>query len=290
MFQFILSGWLYGASMVGAGDVIRHVPPEDRVDVRKQYFLDVLELALEKSKPAFGDYRLEQSKTQVFQARAFKSLQQGQLDVVWSMTSKSRETMARPIRIPLMKGLLGFRVLIVHKDKAEAFSEVRTLRDLAHFTAIQGHDWPDTRILRHNGLQVVSDSKYLAIFERLDHGRYDYFPRGILEAWEELLSTRHKYLQVEPSLLLVYPAPVYFFVHKNDKRLAERLTLGLNAALNDGSFDSLLLNHPLHRKAFEALKDSPRRVLYLSNPLLSKETPLDREDYWLSVETLLKTQ
>lgn len=298
----VCSGWLYAASEIQPIehaqrienqqhlDVVRHVPPEDRVDVRKQYFLDVLTLALEKSRPRYGDYRLEQSQKQVFQARAFKHLQLSELDVVWSMTSKSRENMAHPVRMPLMKGLLGFRVFIVHKEKAEAFSEVRTLRDLAHFTAIQGHDWPDTKILRHNGLRVVSDSKYLAIFGRLDKGRYDYFPRGILEAWEELLTTRHKNLQVEPNLLLVYPAPIYFFVHKSDERLASRLSHGLEVALKDGSFDDLLFNHPLHKRAFDALKGQTRRVLYLSNPLLSKETPLDREDYWLTVEQLLKVR
>lgn len=266
--------------------VIRHVPPEEGVDIRKLYFKDLLVLALEKSKKKYGEYLLDQVSTPMYQARAFKSLEQNQIDVVWSMTSNQREEQAQAVYIPLMKGLLGYRVFIIHRDKRDLFNNVGSLQDLADLSAIQGHDWPDTKILRHNGLKVITDFKYLAIFDHIDRGRYDYFPRGVLEAWEELASTKHNHLMVDPNILLVYPAPVYFFVRKGDDALAERLAFGLKQAHEDGSFDHLLFSHPVHKEAFKKLAVSHRQVFYLSNPLLSDKTPLNEASYWLSVEQL----
>ncbi len=273
-----------------AVQVIRHVPPEERVDSRKQYFKDLLALALEKSRVRYGDYRLEQTSKPMYQARAFRSLDKQEIDVVWSMTSKQREQQSQAVYFPLMKGLLGFRVFIIHQHKRDTFRAVDSIAALSGLSAIQGHDWPDTKILRHNGLKVVTDSKYLAIFERMDVGRYDYFPRGILEAWQELKTTKHKHLIVDDQLLLVYPAPVYFFVKKGNDSLAERLEYGLKAADDDGSFDDLLFSHPAHREAFSHLNVAERTVFYLSNPLLSEQSEKTVKDYQLTVESLNKVE
>ncbi|MCX4029761.1 hypothetical protein H0A36_18915 [Endozoicomonas sp. SM1973] len=61
------------------------------------------------------------------QSRAFLSLGR-QLDVVWSMTSIERETLFTPVRIPLLKGLLGHRIFIIRNGEEQRFEGIVSFR------------------------------------------------------------------------------------------------------------------------------------------------------------------
>ncbi|NKN80720.1 hypothetical protein HF633_13220, partial [Weissella cibaria] len=71
--------------------VVRHIAPDARTGAGNQYFVELLDLALQKAgKP----YRREVSTLDLYQGRALFRLQKGQdLDVVWTMTSAEREAM-----------------------------------------------------------------------------------------------------------------------------------------------------------------------------------------------------
>jgi hypothetical protein len=103
------------------------------------------------------------------------------IDLFWATTSLDREEALRPIRIPLLKGLMGHRVLLIQADDQDTFSQVKTLEDLQKLRAGQGADWPDTGILRSNGIEVVTSSYYDALPRMLAAGRFDFFPRGAAE-------------------------------------------------------------------------------------------------------------
>ena len=118
----------------------------------------------------------------------------------------------------------------------------------------------------------------------LSYKRFDYFPRGVNEIWEEVRTHRNQGLIVEKTLLLKYPAPIYFFVNKRNVELAKRLEKGLRLAIQDGSFDRLFLNHPSNRPIFELAQMKKRRIFLLKNPLLPEETPLWDKALWYSVE------
>jgi hypothetical protein len=62
---------------------------------------------------------------------------------------------------------------------------VHSLADLKPMRFGQGSDWPDTAVLRDNGLQVVTSQNYASLFRMLDAGRFDLFPREVLVAWDE---------------------------------------------------------------------------------------------------------
>jgi len=114
------------------------------------------------------------------QGRAIHQLAQDKnVDIIWTVTSKTRERQLLPIRIPLLKGLLGHRVLIIRKKEKRIFSAVLNLEDLQQFTAGQGHDWPDVKILQANGINVSTASTYDGLFSMLQAARFDFFPRGI---------------------------------------------------------------------------------------------------------------
>lgn len=249
-------------------------------DRRHDYYVAALKLALEKSEEQFGGYRLVPREMDAPQERLLRLISTGEsIDVMWSMTTREREAFLRPVRIPLLKGLMGYRVLIVRAEDREVFEAIRHKKQLAEKVAGQESDWPDTKILRANDLPVTTAS-YEKLFTMLQHERFDYFPRAINEPWSEVEQHSELDLIVDKHLLLHYPTAIYFFVHKDNEALAKRLAFGLKAAHADGSFDRLFYEHPVNARAFSASDLLSRRILSLENPLLPEETPLDNPDFW----------
>ena len=245
-------------------------------DRRDDYPVQLLALALAK---AGRHDELQPHAPFMLQARSISELQQGRgLDVIWTMTSAERETQLLPVRIPIDRGLLGWRLLMVRKDALPRLAQVRRLVDLQALRGGQGADWPDTTILRAAGLNVDESARYGDLFRKLAAGRIDYFPRGLPEIWGELEAAGNESLATEPHLALHYPTAMYFFVNKRDTALAADLARGLEKALHDGSFDALFQHH------FGALIKrsglAERQVLELRNPLLPAETPLGDARLW----------
>lgn len=204
----------------------------------------------------------------------------GSIDLMWTMTDIQREASGLlPVRIPIDRGLLGWRLLLVRRGELAQWRRVRTLDDLRWRVAGQGHDWPDTTILRANGLQVGTSSGYEALFRMLAAGRIDYFPRSILEVDAEMTGGHRAGLAIVPGLMLQYPAAAYLFVSPARPDLAAELRTGLEAAVADGSLQRL--HREFYGAVIKAHPVSPGRVLRLSNPLLPPETPLQRRELWL---------
>lgn len=204
----------------------------------------------------------------------------GPIDVMWTVTDRAREASGLlPVRVPIDRGLMGWRLLLVRRSELGAWADVRTLKDLRGRLAGQGHDWPDTTILRANGLPVGTSSGYEALFRMLAAGRIDYFPRAIVEIDAELAGGRHPELAIAPGLMLHYPAAAYLFVSPRRPDLAAALTAGLEAAVADGSFQRL--HRARYGATLKAHPVAPDRVLRLSNPLLPVATPIQRRELWL---------
>jgi hypothetical protein len=133
---------------------------------------------------------------------------------------------------------------------------------------------------------VVKANKYHSLLHMVDGGRFDAFPRGVQEPWSEVNSIPGLELGVEKRIMLVYKMPFYFFVSKNNTKLARDLELGLNRAIADGSFDELFFKDPSVRNAVEQGDLKNRMVFHLDNPSLPKETPVDRRELWLDLSNL----
>ena len=268
------------AHPLSAETVIRHLSGESALDARNEYFLAMLELALEKTSDQ-GDWTLQPADQVMPQSLALQRLSNNDgIDVVWSMTSIEREKQNRAIRIPLMKGLMGYRLLIIRTEDQQWFRRLPTIDELRELRAGQGHDWPDTEILRANGLAVEGEEEYDSLFSLLQQGRFDYLPRAINEPWEELAARPNMDLMVEQGLLLYYPTAEYFFVSRQNTALAARLEKGLRLAIEDGSFDKLFREHPINANAFGKANLLRRRIIRLDNPLLPKDTPFADKQLW----------
>ncbi|AFU97594.1 substrate-binding periplasmic protein [Simiduia agarivorans] len=247
------------------------------------YVIALLQLALEKSKQPHERIELVPIEEDLTQARLIAELiRSPDLDVIWTMTSREREALIRPIRIPILKGLLGQRVFLIRADRQAEFSRIKTIAQLAQLRAGQGSHWPDTEILRANGLNVHTSPHYELLFTMLKGGRFDYFPRGINEAWPELAAHPDEGLAIESELLLQYPAPMYFFVKHEDSALAQRIEKGLNMIIDSGEMDTLFLNHPSIKPVLESAALTNRRVFMLNNPTLPEQTPLHDRRLWIT--------
>lgn len=262
--------------------VVRIRPFKDKnIAPETKFKYQLLQLALKKTEPTDGPFVIQQPFDEaVKQSRAIALVKKGALDLIATMTTSEREKKLLPVYIPVFKGLLGYRIFIINKRDQEKFSAVKTLGDLKKFVAGQGHDWPDTQILRSNGIPVVTSSNYPGMFSMLQSGRFDYFPRGVHEPWREVKTHKDKGLVVERTLLLQYTSPYYYFVRKDNHQLADRIERGLRLAVKDGSYDHLFYNHPETKNIFESAHIEERRIFSLRNPFLSQETPLSDKELW----------
>ncbi|MDD2159678.1 hypothetical protein N1078_03700 [Pseudomonas sp. MIL19] len=258
--------------------VIHYPRRTEGEEFRSSYELAQLQLALEK---AGSSLRLEPSYYSMEQERALVNLEHNErLDVVWSMTSREREQRLLPVRIPLDKGLYGWRIALLPSSRAELLKDVRTLNDLRPFSAGQGHDWPDTDILRSNGLPVTISANYGSLFHMLQAQRFDYFPRSVIELWDELKHPRSKQLVADQHVLLHYPAAMYFFFSRQRPELAQTVRLGLQRAIADGSFERLFQEH--FAADLQRAQLHKRQVIELQNPFLPGATPLQRRELWFT--------
>ncbi len=221
-----------------------------------------------------------ESDKDISNARILNDVKIGQLDVMWSMTSQSLEQDYQAIYIPLFRGLLGMRLAIVTQQNADLFKYVNNLADLKRFSAGQGKTWPDTTILKENGLNVVTTLKYPNLFPMLEGGRFDYFPRGVNEPWDEIVNHQDLNLTVDPYILLKYTAPLYFFVAKENTQLANKLTQSLNNMIADGSFNRMFFNDSQVQMVLHKANLQQRTIIPLNNPNLTSMTPHSRPELW----------
>ncbi|QHJ11971.1 hypothetical protein FX988_02212 [Paraglaciecola mesophila] len=280
LFLLLCLIWSLAATSAIAEQTILYPMPESVHDQRPLYPVRLLALAISKlEKP----YRLKQSRSAMTQSRALRMMERENApDIVWSMTTQEREKAYIPIRIPIYKGLIGWRLFLIHAGQQGIFDEIDSLSDLQTLTAGQGHDWPDTYILNNSHIDVMSSSKYERLFEMLNKERFNFFPRSIIEIWDEISARPHYNLAIEKHILLRYPAAIYFFVAKNNAKLATDIQRGLQLAIEDGSFEQMFLKHNewLINKACL----SERHIIDLPNPLLPPLTPVHNEALWYHVD------
>lgn len=234
------------------------------------YYEELLRYALEATVDEFGPYKLLPQNIKMVQQRSVAMIEQSlHIDVIWSMTSVDRESRMQAVYIPLLKGLLGYRVFLIRQGEQQRFNNISTVNALKKITIGQGVNWPDTEILEKNKFQVVK-SLGNNLHDMLESKRFDMFPRSVLEVVNEDISRPN--LTIESNLLLKYPAPLYFFVNKSNKKLAKRLTIGLSRLVESGSFDEIFYSNKGPATLMKELGIGKRKVIEINNPNISKES------------------
>ncbi len=251
------------------------------------YFVRLLRMVLDASKAPDEKIELVFASEVLTQARSIAEVQKGrQNSVFWTVTNKDREQNLQPIRVPLFKGLLGYRMLVIRTEDAQKFVQINSLAELGKFSAGQGAQWPDTNILLANQLPVVRGVSRESLYKMLLGKRFDYFPRGITEIVAEGDLIPDRGLMIEPHLILHYPSAMYFFVNKQNRDLAGRLERGLAKLIDSGEFDRLFFSLPRVQWAMQQLRQNQHLILELANPDIPVETPLQDSRYWINPQVL----
>lgn len=252
--------------------------PERDHELDDWYPLVLLKFALEHS----GQAHTLESSVKMVQSRSLKELEQGDLvNVAWSMTSIQRERIFKPVRIPIYKGLYGWRLLFTTQDKLTKFEAIKDLPSLNKIDFIQGHDWPDTDIISDNNLTVSTSTTYDALFNMLIKGRGDAFPRSILEVdWELQQLGQQTNIQIVPNIALSYPAAIYYFVNSKRPDIHQAIQSGLEKMHENGEFDRLFTQY--FAKAIANAKLSDKTIIHLKNSHMSKLTPLENKQLWFN--------
>jgi hypothetical protein len=234
----------------------------------------LVKLALQKT-PEYGEFAIHRSQ-ELTQGRALRELATNSrsipLDIANVATTVERETALNTVPVPVDGGLLGLRVCLVLPENVDRFSEIDNIRDLraSDIRIGQGAHWPDSSILKANGVPVITHTRYEILFRMLRNDRFDCFARGVSEVLYDQRVQNAEDLVIEPHLLLAYPMPSYLFTSPEDHATAQRLQLGLERAIEDGSFGNYLKTW--YSRPVAELQLNKRAIIRLSNPFLSEES------------------
>jgi hypothetical protein len=241
------------------------IPPiEKNAGENNTYYPRVLQLALEKTLDTHGPYTITYHPLELTRNRLIYELERGNtVNVIWAMNNSPRESILHPIKISLMKDLNNYRIFLIRNNDQKRFNKVKSLDDLRLLRAGQGTTWPDTEILNSNQIPVVTAMHYQLLFDMLAANRFDYFPRGLNEIWDEEKIHADKSLTIEQRLMFHYHRPIYFFTSKQNIALANRIEEGLKIAIDDGSFDALFYSYESFRRGEAELLANKRLIFEL---------------------------
>lgn len=245
-----------------------------------EYRWKLLELALAHTNDTKKPLQLVPFTENVTQNRGISLLEAGDIDVIALGTNAEREAQLLPIKIDILRGIVGFRLLVIRAADQERITQMDDISLRKQLMFGLNSQWADLPIMRANGFSVVTSSDYENLFVMLAANRFDAFPRGLNEARRELDERKQNYpqLAIEKSKALYFPYPVYFWVNKNNVALAKRIELGLTRSLADGSFRKLFESY--HAAEITAIKKEKRKVILLDNTVLPAGNAKPDTSWW----------
>lgn len=273
---------------LAAGTKIMYPKAVAGSDAFINYYWKLAEAALAKTTAEYGPYELLEGSVRMNHQRAMQELVNGNVQL-YSRAILPPELADKLdlVPFPLDKGLLGYRLFLIHKDAQEKLATVNTLKDLQAFSMGQAGWWADVAVLNNAGLNVVKATSYDGLFPMLQNKHIDLFPRGANEVLSEYNAhkTKKPELVIENHLALVYPQSFYFMVRKDadGEKLKARLLLGLQRLRADGSFDRAY--QELKKAALTGLNLKGRTVIRIDNPSYGPAIYMrDQKDMWDTLE------
>lgn len=241
---------------------------------RQDYEREMLDAVLTATVPARGPYTIVESREDYPRAEDEASVFRSKgFDIFGTVAGNQKLANEQKILIPLplMKGILGYRILIVRKADAQKFATIKTAAELKALRMGIPETWADAGLFRHNGYPVVEKGGFDDLFQRLENKEFDYVTFGANEVsgvFAERAAKSGK-LIIEPSLLVYYPFPLVFYVNPQQKVLAERVTSGLQTITANGELDKIFNRY--YGDLLGQLQLAKRTRITLENPILPKE-------------------
>ncbi|WP_317682342.1 hypothetical protein [Terasakiella sp. A23] len=240
----------------------------------------VLKEILNRTEEKYGATDVKRYPHPISRARALRELIEGNICVFSTATRPEWEEKLIPVRIPIRKGILGYKLLLINATQQDLFSRVNTANELMKLRVGGGAQWSSTLALRSQGFNVIGSVEYEPLFAMLQAGRFDFFPRGVNEIFQEYEGRKTQFpsMAIEQEIALYLPQPTYFFVSPRKLELAKRIEEGLMLLREDGTLSKLFFD--FHGDAIKRANLANRRIIPIENINLSPETPLNQKDLW----------
>lgn len=238
--------------------------------VRREYEKQLLSLCL--SEADFVDADILVNESDYPSAEDEGNIFSNGCDVLVSVAGNQKFSgkPTRIIEIPVCKGILGHRLLIILKQQAKRFSNISTTsrEQLQKMTIGIPATWADADLFKNNGYKVSEKGSLDDNFTRLLAQKIDYITLGVneIESILEKLGDFKKELLIEPNILIYYPLPLVFYVHPDKMQLANIVKRGLQTAIANGKHAALFDMH--HPNIVDRLALRTRKTLHLTNPYL----------------------
>lgn len=255
--------------------------------VMDEYAIDLIQYLVEVKGETANLTPYEGSPSQ---PRKEIQLRTGQLDIDWFGGSIIDERRVDPIRYPIFRGLLGFRIFITNHSVGEILGKNTSEEELKNLRLVQGEGWGDVDVLRAGGFRKINTlPDFDSLFKMISIHRADLFPRSIIEPYGELASRCHlldnnrckdQNLMIDSNFLVVYKFPLFFFVSPKRPDLRVLLT----SAFRDhyDKFLSFFNSHPLVKSSLLKMKGR-KRIKIESTDHLSEKTKALEDKYWINL-------
>jgi ABC-type amino acid transport substrate-binding protein len=250
---------------------------------RIKYNIELIKMILDNAHVKHNLYYYQNPATNPQLVELLKS---GKITVAILGSSIEKEKTLIPVRIPVFKGLLGYRIFLINKKDQRKFNNIKSFDDLKQMVGAQGIGWLDNKILKDAGLKLVILSRD-TIDRMLNEGnRIDYFARAVYEAFGEIHSLKTKYpnIVVEKKILIVYPFAMYFYVSPKYPELAKKMQKSFQQLVDSGKFDKFFYNNIYIKKAIRDANLSKRLRFDIPNNYLSEETKKLPPKYWIDFD------
>ena len=243
--------------------------PESANDFRQDYYLALMELALQKTVKSHGAYKLRILPVGQNIIRGLAAAKSGQYENYFVRQSVSNELLQEmaAVPFPLDLGITGYRVAFTSEKIKQELMQIKTFAQLKKLSIVQGLGWLDTDILRANGFVVETGSSYEGMFHMVAKNHLDLFPRGVNEFYREWQN--HQYIReltFDESIALYYPLPRFFFTAQKNQSASQRLYEGLVIAYHDGSLIKIWQKFYGQSLGFAQLEN--RLIFTLENPFI----------------------
>lgn len=246
----VVSAAAGGAGIASATDdtVVRYYDQGFSLPLRR-YFNDLVRGILQITTERFGTFKLEMHDQRLSPLRTMLEVGKGEILHLAFASSWFRTTVPEESYVELENAfvfdLIGLRSFIARQESQARLAGISQAQQLYKLSVGQGEGWPDSKILQHNGFQVVEGYDLDSLFPMLLKKRFDLIPLSILEAERTLGQYRAQYpgLYVHPQLNLFYPFPFSLFITARRPRLVERFRYGVELALANGTFKRLFSKH-----------------------------------------------
>ncbi len=245
------------------------IPARNKVNVQRiSYALSVVEAVMIATKSDYGDYKISTEYPTAYRERTIEELQTGKL-INLDITTLKQTYLGKAIVIPfpIKRGILNYRLALVHKNDKDIFVDLKDSEQLKSYTVGLYEDMSTLITMRQLGYPTRSTISYEAMYSMLEYSRFDYTFRGINEAYFELelFSKNAPNVMVEPHTIFSLFLPTLMFVSPKEPRLAERIKKGLHRIHDSGEFKAIFKRY--YSSQISRANISKRKVIKIKSPL-----------------------